>query len=169
MIGNQLLYGKIPGHFPRIAHPFRVGLCILPGDGHTACDSGFGAAAVPGPEVQGLIHGDGYLAPGKEAVQLPLFLSPEPHIDHTVGGTLPGLAPPGIVPHNHRLRLRQRRIAQEILDVKGFELPGLLVVGRKGMPPPVIPLLAQRAFEHTVISGYIAFVHGTSPFFLDTM
>ena len=102
-------------------------------------------------------------------MQLPLFLSPEPHIDHTVGGTLPGLAPLGIVPHNHRLRLRQRRIAQEILDVKGFGLPGLLVVGRKGMLPPVIPLLAQRAFEHTAISGYIAFIHGTSPFFLDTM
>ena len=80
-----------------------------------------------------------------------------------------GLAPLGIVPHNHRLRLRQRRIAQEILDVKGFGLPGLLVVGRKGMLPPVIPLLAQRAFEHTAISGYIAFIHGTSPFFLDTM
>ena len=163
MVGHLLLDINIPGELPGVAHPLRVGRRSLRGHLHMAGHVGLGAGAVPRPQVQGGVQGDGHLTPGEEAVELALFLPPEAHIHHAVGGALPCRPGRRVVPDHHRLRLSQGRITEKVFDVEGLGRPGHFVAGGEGVPPPVVAPLGQGAFEHTVVPGHIAFVHAASP------
>lgn len=140
----------------------RLGVRFRDGDapGH-AC---FGAGAVASGKVERHTVADADLRPGKEAMELPLWLTPEANIDHAIGRAAPGAAPGWIVPDKHGLRLSMGRIAEKVFDVEALRFAGLGVVGREGMPPPVVAFFRQRAFEHVGVACDVAFVHIASSF-----
>lgn len=163
VIGHLLVDPQVPLHFSCVAHPLGVRGGLLGRDMDTALDAGFGADAVVSHQVQRCVHEDGDFTPGKETVELALFLAPETCIHHAVGRAAAGIAPLWVVPDQHRLLLGQSRIAEEIFDVKRLACSGFGVLGGEGVPPPIVALFCQGTFEHTVVPGNVTFIHGVVP------
>ena len=164
VVSHLLVDAQVPCHGANVAHPFRVRLGVRFRDGDAPGHVRFGTGAVASGEVERHTVADADLRPGKEAMELPLWLTPEANVDHAIGRAAPSFTPGWIVPDKHGLRLSMGRIAKKVFDVEALRFAGLGVVGREGMPPPVVAFFRQRAFEHVGIACDVAFVHVASSF-----
>lgn len=162
VVGHLLIDAQVPFHGAGVAHPFRVRLGVRFRDGDAPGHVRFGTGAIASGEVERHTVADADLRPGKEAMELPLWLTPEANIDHAIGRAAPSFTPGWIVPDKHGLRLSMGRIAEKVFDVEALRFAGLGVVGREGMPPPVVAFFRQRAFEHVGVACDVAFVHVAS-------
>ena len=155
--GDLLVHGQIPGDRPPIAHPFRMRRGLLLPHGNAAPQRRLTGQAVPRLDPIGRFSMQAHVLPGKEPVQLAMILSPGTRLDHQIRGAFP-LPPVFRKLAQHRLLFRQSGIAEKEFNEKGLVFPGLHVLRREGMPPPVIAPAGQRAPQHTGVPGDIVSV-----------
>lgn len=141
VVSHLLVDAQVPFHGASIAHPFGMRLGVRFGDGDAPGHACFGAGAVASGKVERHTIADADLRPRKEAMELPLWLTPEANVDHAIGRAAPSFTPGWIVPDKHGLRLSVSRIAEKVFDVEALRFAGLGVVRSEGMPPPIVAFL----------------------------
>ena len=98
-----------------------------------------------------------HILPGKKAVKLAVILTPGTRLDHQIRRSLP-LCPIGWQLPKDRAIFCKRWIAYEEFNEERLIFSCLCVLGREGMPPPVITVMAKRTAKHASISCNVMMV-----------